>query len=407
MRLKASLTALVGLSHVAAAAADAALPPSVHMVDSIMSRNQGVTSSGAATSTLESGLLAIALAGAVAQHPESARRAGYTDYLAQVVAIAAADLTNATRDAGKPLDRFSVFTGIADAEVYAQSPPGGDVGTAHEAINASFALQTRNPDGGLWYYVYPEWSYLDGLFSLLPFMAAAQRPNYTDMALQVSLLVEHCYDDESGLYFHGYDWSRKAVWANRETGASPFVWGRSLAWFLAGLVQTWEAMGCQTVGKRGDGDERTALCAEIKRIMGGASQRLITYADAATGAWWQLPTLGSREGNFLESSSTVLFIFALLKAQRTGLLSPPEEKCCGCYGGAIQTAALRAYDYTKSHFVTDTGNGTIGFDKTVSVCSLNSTATFEYYTQRPLVPNGVLGEAAFILASLEVERLDA
>ncbi len=403
----AVLSASAGVVVVAAAA----LPSSLHMLESLMTRNQGVTSSGAVTSTLESGLVAQALAAAVAQYPSAPSHSRYADYLAAVLAAAAPDLRNATRDAAKPLDRFSVHTGIDEARAVAAVGGGAqtnDVGAAYDAINASLALQPRNPDGGLWYYVYPEWSYLDGLFSLLPFMAAAApAPNYTDMALQMDLVARHCYDNSSGLYVHGYDWSRKAVWADAATGASPYVWGRSLAWFLAGLVQTWERLDCHGIkagGERGGG----ALCAAIQRIVGRAAPRLVSYADGATGAWWQLPTLGSsRAGNFLESSSTVLFVFALLKAQRLGLL-PAGASCCGDGCGdpdGIQTAALRAYGYAKAHFVTDSGNGTIGFDKTVAVCSLNSTATFEYYTSRPLVPNGLLGEAAFVLASLEIERL--
>ncbi|KAJ6789677.1 hypothetical protein PWT90_05158 [Aphanocladium album] len=411
MRLQLSY-AVFSASAGAAVAAGDALPSSLRMIESLMTRDQGVTSSGAATSTLESGILAIALADAAEQYPSSSS-AKYTDYLAKVLAAAAPDLSNATRDATKPLDRFSIFTGVNDAHaVHAriEDDSAGVIGAAYDAINASFALQTRNPDGGLWYYVYPEWSYLDGIFSLLPFMAAAApRPNYTDMALQVRLVTEHCHDNSSGLYFHGYDWSRKAVWADAHTGASPYVWGRSLAWFLAGLVQTWEVMDCR--GKTNGGSGHDALCAELRRIMSGAAPRLVSYADGETGAWWQLPTLGSRQGNFLESSSTALFIFSLLKAQRLGLLTGAgASKCCGdgCNDGdVIQKAALKAYDYTKTNFVTHFGNGTIGFDKTVAVCSLNSTATFEYYTSRPLVPNGLLGEAAFVLASLEVERLAA
>ncbi|TQV97472.1 cell wall glycosyl hydrolase YteR [Cordyceps javanica] len=421
MRLQSAYRVLLAVTAGAAAARGTALPSSLHMIESLMARGQGVTSSGAVTGTLESGLLALALADAVTHYPASPPASRYADYLGRVLAAAAPDLRDAARDATKPLDRFSIHTGIDAARraVGGAQTAGEAVTAAYDAVNASLALQARNPDGGLWYYVYPEWSYLDGLFSLLPFMAAATapRPNYTDMVLQLRLVARHCYDDASGLYFHGYDWARKAVWADAATGASPYVWGRSLGWFLAGLVQTWDALDCRRDerargGSEGGGgdDERSALCAEVKRIVGAAAPRLVSYADGETGVWWQLPTVGAaRPGNFLESSSTALFVFSLLKARRLGLLAGAGgARCCGAGcgdGDTIRRAALRAYDYTRERFVTDTGNGTIGFDKTVAVCSLNSTATFEYYTSRPLVPNGLLGEAAFVLASLEVEKL--
>ncbi|KAK3177634.1 hypothetical protein K4F52_009590 [Lecanicillium sp. MT-2017a] len=368
-------------------------PMSTRMLDGIMSRKQGIVSSGAATSTLESGILAIAIEVAIEQYPDSKDK--LSDYLAQVLDTVAVDLGDAHQDAAKPLDRFSVATSIENAALSELFPQSQAAAAAYDAINKSLALQTRNPDGGLWYYVYPEWSYLDGVFSLLPFMASLPSPNYTDMALQVSLLKDHCYHKGSGLYVHGYDWSRTAVWADPKTGASTYVWGRSLGWFLSGLVQTWERLSCAVEPQSA---EKSAFCSEIQQITSDAARNLVAVADSTTGAWWQLPTVAGREGNFLESSSTALFIFALLKGTRTGMLYSKTN--------VYREAALRAYSYARCKFVQDTENGTVGYDKTVAVCSLNSTATYEYYTQRPIVPNGLLGEAGFVLASLEVERLE-
>ncbi|OAQ64024.1 cell wall glycosyl hydrolase YteR [Pochonia chlamydosporia 170] len=356
------------------------------MLDSIISRNQGITTSGEATSTLEIGLLGQAFEATIAQYPS----VKYTDYLTTILDLASANLTNATVDATKPLDRFSLATAINSAKcrLSAQSHQ------SFAAINASLALQKRNPDGGFWYYVYPEWSYADGMFSLLPFMAAMPYPNITDMKLQINLLRDHCTQTNTSLLYHGYDWSRKAVWADKTTGASPYVWGRALAWFLTGLVQTWDTLSCNTV-QHGD---LINLCSLIKNITFQVSSSLVQHADPATGAWWQIVTLPGVGANYLESSSTALFTFSMLKALRTGLLYGEQPDYKG--------TALRAYKYTVDKFVTDTGNGTVGFDKTVSVCSLNSSATFEYYTTRPILQNSLLGEAAFVLAALEAERLE-
>lgn len=384
------IVALAAIAELTSAASTPKIPASQRMLDGIIARKQGIISSGAATSTLESGILAIAIEATIAQYPEI--KAKLSSYLEQVLITAAADLGNATLDAKKPLDRFSVATAIDDAAKTHLFPNSNTTDDAYAAVLASLPLQARNPDGGLWYYVYPEWSYLDGVFSLLPFMASVPNANYTDMALQVSLLADHCYHADSGLYVHGYDWSKTAVWADKVTGASPYVWGRSLAWFLSGLVQTWDRMGCH---KRHDDEKKSSLCEKIRCITEDSAKNLIKFADAKTGAWWQLPTFPGREGNFLESSSTALFIFALLKGLRTGMFHSKE----------VKDAALRAYGYTKCDFVTRESDGTLGYDKTVVVCSLNSTATYEYYTQRPIVKDGLLGEAAFVLASLEVERL--
>ncbi|KAG5930157.1 hypothetical protein E4U42_002897, partial [Claviceps africana] len=255
----------------------------------------------------------------------------------------------------------------------------------------------RNPDGGFWYYVYPDWSYLDGIFSLLPYMAAQPVVDYREMERQVSLLAEHCAQTNTSLLVHGYDWSRKAVWADKKTGGSPYVWSRSLGWFLAGLVQTWDRLSCGTPKEPA---AARSVCRLLRHVTTRVSADLLHYSDPATGAWWQLVTLPGQPGNYLESSGTALFIFSLLKALRTGLLCHDDPH------SDYRAAALKAYHYTLDSFVTtNVADDTIGFSKTVAVCSLNSTATYQYYTKQPLLPNSLLGESAFILASLEVELL--
>ena len=42
----------------------------------------------------------------------------------------------------------------------------------------------------------------------------------------------------------------------------------------------------------------------------------------------------------------------------------------------------KAYDYMINNFVVKNANGTLGWDKTVTVCSLNSTATYEVSKER-------------------------
>ncbi|KAF4825326.1 Unsaturated rhamnogalacturonyl hydrolase YteR [Colletotrichum tropicale] len=362
---------------------------STWMLDSIKTRNQGIESSGASSSTLESGILAIAMEATIKQYPDLQSR--YAPYLEDVLNVASPALTNATYDSTRPLDRFSVATAINHASTAGIVTISATAASAFDALNSSLPLQIRNPVGGFWYYVYPQWSYLDGIFSVLPFMAAQPHPNYTDISLQVSLLYEHTFQKNTSLVAHGYDYSRTAVWANEKTGSSPYVWGRSVGWFVAGLVQTWETLDCPA-GK----EEAKAVCKQLSDITTQLSTALLKYADRQTGAWWQLTTFPGRSGNYLESSSTALFMFSMLKGARLGIYSESPAR--------FERAALRAYNYTVNHFATDPGNGTIGYDKTVAVCSLNSTATYEYYTNQPLSPNSLLGESAFVLASLEVER---
>ena len=369
------------------------IPYSRRMIDSVKIRNQGVISSGAASVYLEGGFLAQAMLDTIALYPHSEHVESDKKYIIDVLNTAASHpLRNASDYAKRPLDRFSLGSSINRAGKAGISITPNAT-SALEAINASLPLQKRNPDGGIWFYTYENWSYLDGMFSLMPFMADIPRTNETDMDLQITLLQTHCKASDHPLLVHGYDWAKKAVWANKTTGASPYVWGRSLGWYLAGLVQIYEALDCAN-SKTGD----RPLCNHIRNTTTDISSKAIQYADPKTGAWLQLTTLPNHNGNYPESSSTALIIFSLLKGLRIGVI-PATLKT------SFKDAAIRAYNYTSKNFVVDLGNGTVEYDWTVSVCSLNSTATYEYYTKQPILRNSLLGESAFIMASLEVERL--
>ena len=59
---------------------------------------------------------------------------------------------------------------------------------------------------------------------------------------------------------------------------------------------------------------------------------------------------------------------------------------------------------TSYAFLVFNNDGTFNWEGTVETCSLNSSANFEYYVTKSLVPNDALGEGTFILASLEIEQ---
>ncbi len=253
--LAAPLTARGSGARVAPAPASAArgtpTPYSTWMIQSIISREQGVVSSGAATSTLEAGITALALQAWLAPHAHpapSSLGSQVSDYLNRVLDAVLPTFTTAEAATKLPLDRLTVGQSLWHQQ-HGQKQEDWSNRTAAEAaslavLNTSLALQPRNAYGGFWYYVYPNWSYLDGTVSFLPFMALVDPAwSAADAVLQLRLLYAHCQDSgnndssssssPSGLLVHGYDASRTAVWANPVTGGSHFVWGRSLGWYLA------------------------------------------------------------------------------------------------------------------------------------------------------------------------------
>ncbi|RZL17157.1 MAG: hypothetical protein EOO89_09310, partial [Pedobacter sp.] len=91
-------------------------------------------------------------------------------------------------------------------------------------------------------------SYLDGMYSYPPFITTLPllnesyaNPLALESALQqIQILYDICVLP-SGLLVHGYDALKAHAWANATTGASPEVWGRSLAWYSLGILNTLEA----------------------------------------------------------------------------------------------------------------------------------------------------------------------
>ncbi|KAL7621181.1 hypothetical protein AAE478_008498 [Parahypoxylon ruwenzoriense] len=388
---------------------------SAWMASSIMSRSQGImTGKGGSSELLQAGFTQRAFSALAAQYPNDTFTPDVQDYIRASAASVVPFTLNATYNAlSYPMDRLS--SGNALLALY--SPLDNETASfraAADALRRSIDLNRRNPEGGLWYYVYPQWSYLDGMFSLAPFYTLySSTPSVSstgidsndtealdDMYYQVDLLWNRTRNATSGLLAHGYDASGTAVWADPETGASPHVWGRSLGWYAMALVDTIEML------PQSASQYREPLLRKFQGLAGA----IVNAVDPRTGGWWQLLDEPGREANYIESSGSAMFAYALLKGSRLGYLEAGSTSSSSSSSSSLKRAkvvATRAYGYINKAFLVREANNTLGYNGTVSVCSLNSTASYEYYVNQPISYNSVLGSAAYILASLEVERLAA
>lgn len=348
---------------------------SLHMTESIISRSQGLFNSTTDRSAiLQAGFFQKALTQVLSTYPNSSTVELFTSYLTHSINSIVAPVLNATLDTTTfPLDRLSSGNGLMNQF---QETSNETYRLAFEALRKSIDLQPRNQEHGLWYWVYPNWSYLDGMYSLAPFLAAYTTAYDTknasavhDLTLQLELLYQHCYNASSGLLVHGYDASGTAVWANSLTGASPYVWGRSLGWFTMALIDTLELLP-----RTAAGDEAREY---IRPRFQGLVNAIVAVVDVRTGGWWQILDQPGREGNYIESSATAMFVYSLLKGVRLGLLENGIKLHEEAYETLYTGVAVRAYEYVAENFVVDNGNGTLGWNGTVGVCSLNSTATYD------------------------------
>ncbi|KAL4801769.1 glycosyl hydrolase [Aspergillus unguis] len=263
---------------------------------------------------------------------------------------------------------------------------------AADQLRHQLDFTPRNQDGGFWHRkpTYPNQMWLDGLYMASNYYAqwtAWFQPENTtawdDIVLQYDLIEKHTRDNQTGLLFHGYDASGVAVWADPITGASPHVWDRAVGWYFVSLLELLEFFP-----KSHPGYKRT-----VSRFQSLA--KALKKSQDVSGGWYLVmdPPYPEYPENYIESSGSAMFTYAMLRGIREGFISAEE------YEGV----ALKGYDLLTSEFVSVNNNGTINFEGTVQVGSLSGNASFEYYTSVPVVQNDYKGSGPFIYASYELE----
>ncbi|KAI1098256.1 glycoside hydrolase family 105 protein [Jackrogersella minutella] len=264
---------------------------------------------------------------------------------------------------------------------------------AADIIRAQLDRNPRTPTGGFWHReTLPDQMWLDGIYMADSFYAkwtslfdAKNTSAWDDIALQYDNIEAHTRNHTSGLLVHGYDESKTAVWADPVTGASPLVWCRAVGWYFMSLLEVIPLFPKFHPGRARLTEYFVTLAAALKKVQ-----------DEESGGWWLImsePYPGA-PGNYIESSASAMFTFGWLGGIRLGLLSADE------YLGP----ARKAYRGLTERFVETNDNGTMNWEGTVEVGSLDSNATFEYYTSIPIVENDHRGIGPFMLASSEIER---
>lgn len=261
----------------------------------------------------------------------------------------------------------------------------------HKALDlqrSQMKTHPRTSDNGFWHKkVYPHQMWLDGLYMGSPFLAqyAAvfnEPALFDDVAHQIITVAKHTYDPETGLYFHGWDESKSQKWANPETGQSPNFWSRSIGWYMMAMVDVLDFL-----------PEDHPKRAEIITILQNLSASLEKFQDPKTKMWYQVTNFLGREGNYLEATGSIMFIYTWKKASMKGYLDKSYKK-----------KSEQAYnDYIKQ-FVKEDPNGTLSISSCCAVSGLGGNpyrdGSYEYYISEPVRDNDPKATGPFIMVSL-------
>ena len=265
-------------------------------------------------------------------------------------------------------------------------------------------------------YAYQVW--LDGIFMGLPFrvltapITEKNKKNitkiYDDAVNQLRITYERTLDPKTTLNRHAYDETRKTFWADKETGLSQHCWGRAQGWYTMALIEVLDAL-----------PEDYAWRSEVIDLLVNDFNAILKWQDSKTGLWYQVMDAPEREGNYLESTCSAMFTYALLKAYRKGYVSKK-----------YLDAGIRAYKGMIQNFIQIHPDKTISLTRCCSVAGLGPAATpeveaamkrinpkgsvkenrkrdgsYAYYLSEPIRANDAKGVGPFIWASLEMEML--
>ena len=268
---------------------------------------------------------------------------------------------------------------------------------AIDLIYSQVQTQPRTAEGNFWHKkIYPNQVWLDGMYMAQPFYMEYEtrfngKKNYEDIFGQFHNVIEHMRDPETGLYYHGYDASRTVFWCDKETGLSQNFWLRALGWYSMALLDTLD---------------KCEVCRECEKEYEYLKQAFVDLTDSMlklqdeSGLWYQLPALGGKEPNYLETSGSAIMAYSLLKGVRLGFL--PENY--RVYGLKAFRGICNAYLKEK--------NGQLSLGGICLVAGLEPAdnprrdGSFAYYMSEPVVEDDAKGVGPLLLAYTEMRRLD-
>ncbi len=261
---------------------------------------------------------------------------------------------------------------------------------AIDTVYSQLKGQPRTSTGNFWHkMIYPNQIWLDGLYMAQPFYMQYEvtynnSANCRDSFEQFLHVYDLMKDTRNGLYYHAYDDSRESFWCDPVTGLSDNFWLRALGWYAMALIDTMEVM------PESMAQEKEKLGIIYKELI----DAMLPYQDKETGMWYQVVNRGRIKPNYLETSGSAIFAYAIMKSVRLGYL----DESYFAFGEKAFTGICKTYLSEE--------NGELQLGGICLVAGLGNKemreGTFDYYMREPIVKNEAKGVAPLILAYIEI-----
>jgi len=243
----------------------------------------------------------------------------------------------------------------------------------------------KNADGGYWHKeIYPNEMWVDGIYMAEPFLVrygglfGDAAFCYDTAVFQTTLIASHTLDPKKKLLYHGWDQDKNAEWANPETGLSPILWSRGMGWYAMALVDMMEYLPKDHPGY-----------GKFHGLLKDVVEGLKNVQDPKTGLWFQVLDQGGKPDNWIETSGSMMYIYAIKKAIRLKYIDTKYT-----------AVADRAWQGLKSYIeADDKGMPVI----TEAVRGMGVQKNYERYVGFARLKNSTHGLMAVQLAASEME----
>jgi unsaturated rhamnogalacturonyl hydrolase len=267
---------------------------------------------------------------------------------------------------------------------------------AADYLRAQLKKHPRTSEGAFWHRItYPHQLWLDGVYMGIPFLVQyaanyetgkAQHDSFKEAVHEFEISRKRLRDPQNGLYFHAWDESKKAIWADKNTGLASQYWARGSGWLAMAMVDTLDYLPESEV------ELRKTMIAMINEF----AESIVRYQDPETGTWWQILNKPKAIGNYRESSASAMYSYFLSKAVYKGYLP-----------ASYQPAAEKAFSGLVNEFISVHHDGKISMNMQCQVAGLGfgRDGTYDYYMTEPIVTDDPKGNGPFILAGVETYKM--
>ena len=254
-----------------------------------------------------------------------------------------------------------------------------------DEIRKVFDTYPRTKDGGFWHADTKsrEWQlWADGVSMSLPFLVRYGHMfgdgKYTDAEAVKQLLIyyKHLNDQNTGLLWHAYDESGQQSWADPQTHHSSEHWARAIGWYAMTLINVLDLVPKDQPDRK-----------ELIRILSQLASAFEKYQDKNTGLWYQVVDKGSVQGNWLETSASSMYTFALWAGVSHGYLAK-----------RFRNAALKGYRGVLTQIAIDKQ----GMVDLTNICEGTNVADANYYFGRKRNTNDFHGIGSFLIMNEEL-----